>query len=147
MKLMIDQRVKSWIRSYPSHSVRSSKGCALDAFPKNQDLTVGELFGLPDDEIVEAVTRVVQLYVSEGKGTFARNVQDSVKSLLLFDDREVRFGTFRHLRTGKRIRLQAIPKAFDVYWMAEVARLIRMDTGIFALQCGEECGRLIRSRR
>lgn len=121
MKLMRDQRVKSWIQSYASYNVRSAKGYALEAFLRNQDTTTDELFSQPDEDIIEAVTNVVHFYVDEGRSAFARNIVDSVKSLLLFHDRDVKFKTFKHLRKGKRISFQVIPKASDVNKMADVA--------------------------
>jgi hypothetical protein len=81
MKLLKDQRVKSWIQSYPSYNVKSNKGYALDAFLKIQDLTIDELFNLPEREIEEAITGVVQYYVKDDKSAFARKVVDTVKSL------------------------------------------------------------------
>ncbi|MBI3023059.1 MAG: hypothetical protein HYY68_04930 [Thaumarchaeota archaeon] len=121
MKLLTDARVRSWMKSYSSYNVRSTKGYSLEAFLKNANLTVDELFNMVDDEIRRAVTAVVQTYVNKDRPSVARNILYAVKALFLFHDRDLTFKHFRGLRKGKRIRYELIPTPVDVYQMAEVA--------------------------
>jgi len=109
------------MQSYRSYNVKSNKGYALEALLRRQDLTVDELFRMPDDEVSRTITTTVQAFAEEGKRAFARSVLDSAKSLFLFHDRDIKLRSFAHLRGGKRIREQVIPKPSDIYKMADVA--------------------------
>jgi len=121
MRLLRDRRVRSWLESYRSYNVRSNKGYALESLLRRQDLTVDELFRLPDDEVSQAITDTVRAVAEEGKGAFARNILDSAKSLFVFNDRNIKLKRFAHLRSGKRTKEQVIPQPSDIYKMAEVA--------------------------
>jgi integrase len=121
MKLLRDYRVKSWIQSYPSFKVRNNKGYALEALLRRQDLTVDELFRMPDDEVTQTITHTVRAVAEEGKKAFARNIMDSAKSLFLFHDLDIKLKSFAHLRGGKRTSEQIIPKPSDIYRMADTA--------------------------
>ena len=76
---------------------------------------------MPDGEISEAITNTVRTVAEEGKKPFARNILDSEKSLLLFNNRDIRTRSFAHLRSGSRTSEQIIPKPTDVYKMASTA--------------------------
>jgi integrase len=101
--------------------VRNNKGYSLEALLRSQDLTVDELFRIPDDEVSDVLRKTVLAFYGEGKGAFARNILDTVKSLFLFHNRDVKIGSFTHLRSGKRTSQQIIPKPSDIYRMAEIA--------------------------
>lgn len=76
---------------------------------------------MPDGEVSQTITETVRAVAEEGKRAFARNILDSAKSLFLFHDRDIKLRSFAHLRGGKRISEQIIPKPSDIYRMADVA--------------------------
>jgi len=140
--------VADWIDGYESSYTRDQFLRTLHLFVERTGLNPDELLRLGADEVRRRLVRVSREIRDEGKHAWALALIKSVKSFCKYHGVEIKLrrGERIHARR-KRIGVEIIPNADQVYKMAEHARTLRDRAIILCLwQSGVRVGCLVKWR-
>lgn len=140
--------VAEWINGYESHYSRDQFLRTMHLFVERTGLKPDELLRLGADEARRRLVKVARQIRDEGKHAWALALIKSVKSFYRYHGVEVRLRRGERVRARrKRIGVEVIPNADQVYRMAEHARTLRDRAIILCLwQSGVRVGCLVKWR-
>lgn len=138
--------VRDWIGCYESRFTRDQYLRALHLFLDRTGLDPEGLLGMGADEVKVRLLRVAREIRDAGKHAWALAVIKSVKSFCLYHGLEVKLRRGEGVRVRrKRVAVEVIPSADQVYRMVEHARTLRDKAIILCLwQSGVRVGCLVK---
>ena len=122
--LLDDPLVKDWIDGYTSRETREKKLYQLQKVLRGGGLqTPGELLDLSDRDIKTLVRRIVNWYLQQGRGVWAKQTAITMKGFLEAHDRRLDFKRSERIRTParKKVSIEHVPTKAEVYRMADNA--------------------------
>jgi len=130
--LLNDPLVRDWIDGYTSHETREKKLYQIEKVLRAGRLSgPSELLSLQDRDVKILVRRVVNWYLQQGKGVWARQITITLKGFLEAHDRRLEFKRSERIRTPpkKKVAIEHVPTKDEVFNLAENAGSAR-DTAI-----------------
>ncbi len=134
--LLQDALVSDWIDAYTSKETREKKLYQLEKVLRIARLsTPSELLQLSDKDIKTLVRRIVNWYLQQGKGVWARQVAITVKGFMESQDRRLEFKRSERIRSPprKKVAIEHVPTRAEVYKLAENSGLLRNKAIILSL--------------
>jgi integrase len=135
-RLLTDPLVRDWIDGYTSPETRQKKLYQLEKFLLASNIASSlELLALPDREVKLRVRRLVNWYLQQGKGVWAKQVAITVKGFLESQDRVLEFKRSERVRTPprKKVAFERVPSKSEVYVLAENSRSLRNRAVVLSL--------------
>ena len=135
-RLLSDPLIRDWIDGYTSVETREKKLYQFEKFLLASNITTAaELIKLPDREIKLRVKRLVNWYLQQGNGVWAKQVAITVKGFLESQDRSLEWKRSERVRTPprKKVAFEHVPAKNEVYALAENSRLPRNKAVILSL--------------
>jgi len=122
--LLQDSLVQDWIDGYTAKETREKKLYQLEKVLRAGGLqSPRELLGFSDRDIKTLVRRIVNWYLQQGKGVWAKQTAITMKGFLEAQDRRLDFKRSERIRTParKKVSIEHVPTKAEVYKMAENA--------------------------
>jgi integrase len=135
-RLLLDPLVRDWIDGYTSVETREKKLYQFEKFLLASNIaSAGELLRLSDREAKLRVRRLVNWYLQQGKGVWAKQVAITVKGFLESQDRGLEWKRSERVRTPprKKVALEHVPAKSEVYGLAENSRSLRNRAVVLSL--------------
>ena len=134
--LLQDSLVQDWIDGYTSRETREKKLYQLEKVLRAGGLqSPKELLGFSDRDIKTLVRRIVNWYLQQGKGVWAKQTAITMKGFLEAQDRRLDFKRSERIRTParKKVSIEHVPTKAEVYRMADNAGSLRNTAIILCL--------------
>lgn len=134
--LIEDPLVRDWIDGYTSRETREKKLYQLEKVLRGGGFqNPRELLGLSDRDIKTLVRRIVNWYLQQGKGVWAKQTAITMKGFLEAQDRPLDFKRSERIRTParKKVSIEHVPTKAEVYRMADNAGSLRNKAIILCL--------------
>lgn len=134
--LIEDPLVRDWIDGYTSRETREKKLYQLEKVLRGGGLhNPRELLGLSDRDIKTLVRRIVNWYLQQGKGVWAKQTAITMKGFLEAQDRPLDFKRSERIRTParKKVSIEHVPTKAEIYRMADNAGSLRNEAIILCL--------------
>ncbi len=130
--LLNDPLIRDWIDGYVSKETREKKLYQIEKVLRAGRLSgPSNLLSLQDRDVKILVRRVVNWYLQQGKGVWARQIAITAKGFLEAHDRKLEFKRSERIRTPpkKKVSIEHVPTKDEVFDLAENAGSAR-DTAI-----------------
>lgn len=125
-----------WIDGYTSVETREKKLYQFEKFLLASSIAgAAELLRLSDREIKLKVRRLVNWYLQQGKGVWAKQIAITVKGFLESQDRALEWKRSERIRTPprKKVAFEHVPAKNEVYSLAENSRSLRNRAVVLSL--------------